>query len=650
MKIGKVTFCLSLVGLVLVPSVVDAASVKALKDAGPFTVIGNTLTEAQQAGCQIVPVSKEEDLVFIPDEHVPTVVPNNSEQLLLCPTSALAQLEVQGQVAGWKGATAGAWVGGSIGTAIGGPIGTGIGAVIGGIAGWFIGDAIEQEVIDAILWGIKQLIFYLAYFVALVSNELLHIAVAIVALLLRAQKFITNPFVTLGWPFVLGIANLGFLFALIFIAGASVLRLEIGGGVRRLLPRLLIAAILINFSLIVGGLIIDATRVVSAIVAGAIGSDLDKLGVEILESSTIAQATLGNVEDADSEALTYKESSSVSQMVITAILIVGLTIAFITLLVGLFTRYIFLVLLLIVSPLAYLALALPGAQNLARKWWENFFKYAIYPVVVLFVLLIVTRLLSVGDTAQEFFGTSGSEIEGEWFGFAVDMLKYSVVVVFLFVAANAGKFMGIAGATAAVGFFGSQGKKLRDKGYAAAKKTAYVGSGARFAVRNARDFRGKVADSARKGSFGKVAKFIAGPARDEKGKLKKDASSLGSRFGTFATPDERKQAKAAKALGTINARNIGDDAIKPMLLRKTHVKKALGKKNVIEKMAPIADSDQLQAIVRDKKFIKDLDDNERVKLQVNIRNNRRITPPEQGKALSKLLDTLDKLENPSDKE
>ena len=84
------------------------------------------------------------------------------------------------------------------------------------------------------------------------------------AFVMTYDRFRSSGFVQAGWPFVQGLANIGFILALLLIALATVLRLDIGGGVRRLLPRLLIAALLVNFSLLIGSLLIDMSRIVMA--------------------------------------------------------------------------------------------------------------------------------------------------------------------------------------------------------------------------------------------------------------------------------------------------------------------------------------------------------------------------------------------------
>jgi hypothetical protein len=198
-----------------------------------------------------------------------------------------------------------------------------------------------------------------------------------------------------------------------------------------------------------------------------------------------------------------------------------------------------LLLLLIISPLAYLAIAFPNTAGLARQWWSTFLRYVIYGPVVLFILLGVAY-------STQF--VAGSLRDGTRIGAVhAEVLSAAVVVGGAIVAAKAGTFAGILGSTAALSLVRGGGQRLRGAAYRGGRATArgaYVGTGARGAVRQTRDF-GKTARSAvREG-----AKQVPGlrafvPAkRDEKGNLLRGQRSTGQRVGEFvfgATGIDRK--------------------------------------------------------------------------------------------------------------
>ena len=66
-----------------------------------------------------------------------------------------------------------------------------------------------------------------------------------------------------GWPFVRDFANMFFILILVFIGLATILKLG-DYGAKKALPRLIIIAILLNFSLVIVGFIVDISNIISA--------------------------------------------------------------------------------------------------------------------------------------------------------------------------------------------------------------------------------------------------------------------------------------------------------------------------------------------------------------------------------------------------
>lgn len=75
-----------------------------------------------------------------------------------------------------------------------------------------------------------------------------------------------NPLVTGGWSFILGLTNLFFLLFFIYIALCHILKIEIGKAfsTTKALTRLIIIALLVNFSLVFIGMFIDVAEVALA--------------------------------------------------------------------------------------------------------------------------------------------------------------------------------------------------------------------------------------------------------------------------------------------------------------------------------------------------------------------------------------------------
>lgn len=365
---------------------------------------------------------------------------------------------------------------------------------------------------------VEEVVYWSAYWLATLGNYLLHKVAWIVGLLLGARKFMTNPLVERGWPFVQGVANLGFILALIFIAITVVLRLD-NFNVKKLIPRLLLAALLVNFSLLIGVILIDLSRVLMAIMVKALGNtSVEDIAVDILFTSKIFNQALQFKRVLSDPGAGFNiVTDSTLKMVIAAVFIWGLLGAFFTLMVGLFMRYIMLILLLIVSPLAYLALAFPGMGSLATRWWKEFIKYVFYGPIVLFVLVLLVGITNRGAKfiIPDLFGAApGAPAVQDTLN---SIISVTIVIVMLIAAATVGKQMGIAGSAAAVGFASKWGKRA-----------AYYGSGAGLAVAGGRGVRRGAAYA------GQVAKSAATRELKYTGKRVMDRtgiSAIGDFFG-----------------------------------------------------------------------------------------------------------------------
>ena len=143
----------------------------------------------------------------------------------------------------------------------------------------FIGTGIF-DYFDTALEGVEEfsgpvakfiLILFLYYVIGLGS---LFISCSLLQLVLGNLQWlsvINNPMVLSGWSFVAGITNMFFILIFVFIALATILKIETLAA-KKLLPKLLLVALLVNFSLIFVGVMIDVSNIFYATI---IGGDTD---------------------------------------------------------------------------------------------------------------------------------------------------------------------------------------------------------------------------------------------------------------------------------------------------------------------------------------------------------------------------------------
>ena len=474
--------------------------------------------------------------------------------------------------------------------------------------------------------------------IALLANGvylLLYICSNAMGSLLGLGKFITNSYVQTGWPFVQGIANLGFIFALLFIAFATTLQIDLGGGIKRLLPRLLFAAVMINFSLVIGGVLIDISRVVMAILIRAIGDcSLYDVGACLLEKSHLFQLnfTLNNGAwlPIERQIAVPTGWNQVVKALFVLLVSLALAVGMLMVTIGLFVRYIMLTLLLIVSPIAYLSLAFPGLQGYSKKWWSSFLQYVFYGPVALFILIMA---MSLTDGAAAFDQIAENAFLDTVLHLAIILAllfaayKYSKAASGSFAAAamsiaskEAWKRPGTTGAVAGGIMTGGIGGILA--GAALGKLSRY---GAETARDQARDASGVIRTGIReRAKATPVLKAFVPAKRNEKGELKEGQNSVArqaARWLTGATGFNPKEAQNQQRRQDM--RNAGTDinnrAFEAGNLRRKEVGEVLSKPQidaVIEDAQNSGNFERLLALVRNPNAV----DNMSPKQQIDINN------------------------------
>ncbi|MCD6435169.1 MAG: hypothetical protein J7L15_02090 [Clostridiales bacterium] len=241
----------------------------------------------------------------------------------------------------------------------------------------------EKEAVDFVFgWFFQMLASMAGGISALVINGIIGIA--------SYNGFINQPQIIEAWKIVRDFCNMFFILILLVIAFASILRLE-NYSMKRWLPKVVIMAVLINFSRTIVGVLIDASQIVMLTFVNAfVGTGSNFVGVlQIKEFLT----SMG-----DSSALTAPEVAK-GYAFATIFLIVSV-IVLLAILVVLVMRVIFLWIYVALSPLAFLMMAFPGGQKYASQYWGDFTKYLINGPVLAFFLWLALSVMQAEVTIE----------------------------------------------------------------------------------------------------------------------------------------------------------------------------------------------------------------------------------------------------------
>ncbi len=267
------------------------------------------------------------------------------------------------------------------------------------------------------------------YYVALTINGIMGLLVSLGAALVRLglqlnDNVFNSPAVQTGFSVSLAIANLGFVLGIIIIAIATIIRNQTYG-MKQLLWKLVLMAILVNFGLVITAPIVgfassmsnyfvNATSPSSVSIAGyegyaqtmmsafnpqapagsAAGSNGTGgwsvsggfcLGPWSYFNSVAAWCNKNNLPTQDPPGVFWQQTMAMAFDVVFSALIV---FTFLCLAILLLIRYFMLGGLLIVLPLAWLTYIFPKFDNSFSKWWNTFIKWTFFPPIALFFIYL----------------------------------------------------------------------------------------------------------------------------------------------------------------------------------------------------------------------------------------------------------------------
>jgi ABC-type multidrug transport system fused ATPase/permease subunit len=198
------------------------------------------------------------------------------------------------------------------------------------------------------------------------------------------QNFIGSQAVVLGWVIVRDICNMFFVVILMIIAFGTILHLE-NYNYKKWLPKLILMAVLINFSKTICGLLIDVAQVV---MLTFVNSFKDIAGANLTNVLGISDIVTMAKADVDAGFWTI-----VGAYVLGLIYLIVAIVVIVTMMMILVMRLVMIWIYVVLSPAAYLLAAFPGGQKYSSQWWSEFIKNLVVgPVLAFFIWLSLASL------------------------------------------------------------------------------------------------------------------------------------------------------------------------------------------------------------------------------------------------------------------
>lgn len=273
--------------------------------------------------------------------------------------------------------------------------------------------AAEALATKALTLGLNLFSWFADAAILLVGN-LLYGAVMLLTVLSQYNSFIKEPFVNTGWVIVRDLVNMFFILALLAIAFATVLKIE-SYSYQKLLSRLIIIAILVNFSKLAVGFVIDFFQVIMITFVNAYKSITGPGFAEALRVATTVQ--MNNNIDPNTLASLGAPTGQLAAKIFGLLFLIISCVVVVIYLILMAYRFIALWILTILSPLAFFSWIFKEGKSkvgdIFNKWFSELLNWSmIGPMLAFFLWLSLTVALGLPaavDTVANQAGVSADQ-------------------------------------------------------------------------------------------------------------------------------------------------------------------------------------------------------------------------------------------------
>jgi len=356
---------------------------------------------------------------------------------------------------------------------------------------------------EAIGWISGKVLLFASSIISMVLSTIFGVIIGLEAQIIDyiispANFSFTNiPIVTLGWGITRDLANMFFILILLVIAFATVLKIQ-SYAIKQLWWKVLVAALLINFSLVIAGFVIDFTQVLTAFFLNQItgGGSFGTITTRLASSMQILNFYNPATPTSVLEGAAQLGASSIAALVGLILTLVGLVITvfvFGAAAIFLIVRILWIWFLLIVAPVAWMLWILPATSGYFSQWWDKFIKWSFFAPIYVFMIYLS---LSIFDAQGKFKTGVFPQGNAEWgkampglttVGMPQAIFQWILVIAMMFGSLIVALKFGVEGATSArkiltgwgTGTKNWAGRKIRDRALGVGAKEAAPGVKAR---------------------------------------------------------------------------------------------------------------------------------------------------------------------------
>lgn len=257
------------------------------------------------------------------------------------------------------------------------------------------GLAADSFVGEALVWILKGPLYLL--------GQLVVFLIDLLSYLFEFNNFVSVPVVTQGWIVVRDLLNMFFVLIMMLMAIATILPFGALSGYtyKSLMVKFLIAAVTINFSKTILGVMIDAGQIV---MLQFVASFREAIAVNLADGAMLPEI-LAYADNADTGLL-----EAVIAMLMGIVFMVIFSFILVLYVGVLLYRIISLWVLLILSPIAFFAQAVPSMASYAKEFWSKFIGQLTIGIVLAFFMWLALTIMYMTDTEQDWISGKGTGV------------------------------------------------------------------------------------------------------------------------------------------------------------------------------------------------------------------------------------------------
>lgn len=244
-----------------------------------------------------------------------------------------------------------------------------------------------KRLVQDFFWSLISLVLLVinsVFLGALAVAEMLFNAIASPGFISESFTGPDNPFVYPNWILIRDLANIGIILGVVFCGLKMAFGLD-SRATKKSLVTLIALAFLINFTPVLLGLLIDAAQIAMN----------QFMGPGLTQTTGMASGVMkafANIRDIEENQMV-----AFIQMLTMGAVCLFLAFIYFVLAIVFLVRYIVLWVLVILSPLAFLAYAFKGGQKIWNMWWSNFISWTFVGVPIAFFVALAGWMYGYGQ-------------------------------------------------------------------------------------------------------------------------------------------------------------------------------------------------------------------------------------------------------------